>query len=398
MEPADKYKTDVEAVARIKAVPSILDVVCMTTGLGFAAVARVTDDSWIACGVRDTIQFGLQPGGELKLDTTICNDIRQTHRLVVIDHVAEDPEFCNHPTPAMYGFQSYISVPITLPDGTFFGTLCGIDIKPIRLNTPATIGMFKLYAEMIGFQLQAHLNIASSAALLSDERRTSQLREQFIAVLGHDLRNPLAAIGGGVELIARTPLNDRAAAIVPMVKSSISRMAELIDNVLDFARGRLGDGLTLTRAAWDIGPIITHVVDELQSSQLDRKIETEFSLNGPVDCDRIRLSQLVSNLVANALTHGAADSPVLVRAATDRYSLEISVANAGEQIPPAALDRLFEPFERGAGNPSQQGLGLGLYIATQIAKAHGGTLTAESSPQQTRFIFRMPLQVPSFPT
>ena len=133
---------DIAAIGRIASIPTILDVVCLTTGLGFAAVARVTDDRWIACGVRDTIEFGLQPGGELKLETTICNDIRQSRKLVVIDHVAEDPEFKHHPTPAMYGFQSYISVPIVLPDGTFFGTLCGVDTKPIRLNTPQTIGMF----------------------------------------------------------------------------------------------------------------------------------------------------------------------------------------------------------------------------------------------------------------
>ncbi|MCW6511549.1 GAF domain-containing sensor histidine kinase [Lichenifustis flavocetrariae] len=391
MEPDEKFNADIELVSRIKAIPTILDVVCLTTGLGFAAVARVTEDSWIACGVRDTIEFGLQPGGELKLDTTICNDIRQTRKLVVIDNVVDDPEFCNHPTPAMYGFQSYISVPITLPDGTFFGTLCGIDAKPIRLNTPATIGMFTLYAEMIGFQLQAHLNLTASAAILLDERRTSELREQFIAVLGHDLRNPLAAIGGGVELIAKTPLNDRAAKIVPMVQSSIARMAGLIDNVMDFARGRLGTGLTLTRAKWDVASLIGQVVSELQSSQPDRLIQTELGLDGPVDCDGSRLSQLVSNLVANALTHGAAESPVHVTAIAKNGILVICVSNAGEQIPPAALERLFEPFERGAMKPSQQGLGLGLYIATQIAKAHGGALSADSTPEETRFVFRMPL-------
>ena len=191
------------------------------------------------------------------------------------------------------------------------------------------------------------------------------------------------------KMIARTPLDDKAALIVPLVQSSIARMAGLIDNVLDFARGRLGDGLTLTRASWNLETIILQAVTELQTSQPDRRIETEFFLHGPVDCDGSRLAQIVSNLVANALTHGAADIPVQVRATDAHGIVEISVSNGGAPISPLALERLFEPFERGAVKPGQQGLGLGLYIATQIAEAHGGTLSAESSPEETRFTFRM---------
>jgi GAF domain-containing protein len=104
--------------------------------MGFAAVARVTEDRWIACAVRDEIEFGLKPGGELKVETTICNEIRASGDRVVIDHVSQDEAFCRHPTPAMYGFQSYISVPIRRRNGAFFGTLCAIDPRPARLNTP----------------------------------------------------------------------------------------------------------------------------------------------------------------------------------------------------------------------------------------------------------------------
>src|ERR1700691_3905587 len=114
---ADDLLADVAAVNRIDAVPIILEVVCRTTGMGFAAVARVTEDRWIACSVRDEIEFGLKPGGELKVETTLCHEIRQSGKPVVIDHVAEDDCYSGHPTPALYGFQSYISMPIVLPDG-----------------------------------------------------------------------------------------------------------------------------------------------------------------------------------------------------------------------------------------------------------------------------------------
>jgi GAF domain-containing protein len=124
---AHAFLADIVAVQDIAAVPTILEVVCRLTGMGFAAVARVTEDHWVTCGVRDDIGFGLKPGSELRVETTICHEIRQSGTAVVIDHVAEDAAFRGHPTPAMYGFQSYISVPILLPNGSFFGTLCAID-------------------------------------------------------------------------------------------------------------------------------------------------------------------------------------------------------------------------------------------------------------------------------
>src|ERR1700734_3878203 len=183
------FQTDIESVRRIKAVPTILDVVCRTTGMRFAAVARVTEDRWVACSVLDEIDFGLKPGGELQVETTICHQIRQCREAVVINHVAEDEVWRQHPTPAMYGFQSYISMPIILADGTFFGTLCAIDPRPARVNTPEIIGMFRLFAELIAIHLDATDRVAASEARLLSERETSELREQFIAVLGHDLRN-----------------------------------------------------------------------------------------------------------------------------------------------------------------------------------------------------------------
>jgi signal transduction histidine kinase len=370
----------------------ILEVVCRTTGMGFAAVARVTEDRWVACAVRDEIQFGLQPGGELKVETTICDQIRGSGLPVVIDHVAGDEAFCRHPTPAMYGFQSYISMPIVLADGSFFGTLCAIDPRPARLNNPETIGMFKLFAELIGFHLNAGERLAASEATLLDERKTSELREQFIAVLGHDLRNPLASINAGARMLLKEPLTPKGSTLVGLIQSSIGRMAELIDNVLDFAHGRLGGGLTLERDAHvSLGEVLEQVVDELRTAWPERRIETQLAMTKTVSCDRARMAQLLSNLVANALTHGASGEPILVRASTQDGTFELSVANQGDPIPSSTLERLFQPFFRVAARPSQQGLGLGLYIASEIARAHGGSLDVTSDQQETRFTFRMPL-------
>jgi transcriptional regulator with XRE-family HTH domain len=149
----DNIKADVEAISRIAIVPKLLEIICRTTGMGFAAVARVTENKWVACSVRDEIAFGLVPGSELKLETTICHEIRKNGRAVIIDEVVKDEVFSHHHTPAMYGFQSYISMPIIMLDGTFFGTLCAIDPKPAKLNNPETIKLFKLFADLISFHL-----------------------------------------------------------------------------------------------------------------------------------------------------------------------------------------------------------------------------------------------------
>jgi GAF domain-containing protein len=163
--------------------------------MGFAAVARVTADRWVCLAVNDEINFGIKPGGELKVETTICREVRDQREAVVIDHVAEDELYCGHPTPAMYGFQSYISMPIFLKNGGFFGTLCAIDPRPARLKNEGVIGMFRLFADLIAFQLEANQRVATAEADLFDAQAASELREQFLlslaticAIRSHPLR------------------------------------------------------------------------------------------------------------------------------------------------------------------------------------------------------------------
>ncbi len=388
----DSFAADVAAVANIKAVPTILDIVCRSTGMRFAAVARVTKASWVACAVRDDFAFGLQPGGELQIETTICQEIRQSRKPVIIDHVAADPIYGKHPAPAHHGLQSYISVPIILPDGSFFGTLCAIDPAPRAIKTPETLAMFEMFAEVIGLQLHAADKVADSEVLLIEERKTLALREQFIGVLGHDLRNPLTGILGGMEMLQKNPLNARAAQWAKMVVASASRMAELIDVVMDFSRSRLGGGLTLERHLHEeVELVLRETVTRLQTGNARREIETHFDVPVPLYCDLKRLAQLTSNLVGNALTHGDPDKPIILAAVAADSCFEISVANGGAPIPLAALASIFEPFSGGAVQPSRDRLGLGLYISQQIALAHGGELTVSSTPEATKFTFRMPL-------
>jgi len=381
----DNPAAAVDAIAQISAVPTILDVVCRTTGMRFAAVARVTADRWIACGVQDNLAFGLEPGGELQIETTICNEIRDHRELVIIDNVAEDPAYSGHHTPAIYGLQSYISVPITLGDGSFFGTLCAIDTVPRKLNTPEIAGMFQLFANLIAFHLDAHERI-------DQERQGSELREQFIAVLGHDLRNPLASLDAGTRMLQRSVTDDKGKTVLGLMQNSISRMSGLIDNVLDFARGRLGGGIAIEQAdRVPLRPVMEQVIAELRMANPDRRIEADLT-EAMVRCDEGRIGQLLSNLLANALTHGDPEAPIRVRSALSGGRFELAVSNAGEAIPEAVVKDLFKPFVRASAKANLQGLGLGLYIASEIAKAHKGRLVVTSTPDETCFTFQMPQQ------
>ncbi|WP_336970984.1 GAF domain-containing protein [Sphingobium aromaticiconvertens] len=155
-----------QAVARTDddAIRAILEDVCRITQMGFAAVARVTEDRWIACQVLDKIEFGLDPGDELKIKTTICDDIRQSGAYVVIDHVDLDMDWRTHHTPMLYGFKSYASFPILLADGSFYGTLCAIDPNPKSVSGAEVVTAMQAHAQKVAEIVSARIDIASSEA------------------------------------------------------------------------------------------------------------------------------------------------------------------------------------------------------------------------------------------
>ncbi len=384
---------DIAAINRIEAVPTILRAVAHATGLRFAAVVRVSDSRWTACAVYDEIDFGLQAGSELALETTLCNEIRQSGKPLLFGQASTHPVFASHPTPAFYGFESYISVPIVRSDGCFFGTLCALDPLPARLDDPHVLQTLELFAQLIAAQLDTEDRLARSDEELSASHGRARLREQFIAVLGHDLRNPLQAISMAAEMLLLDPLPATAQRNVRRIQGSVERMSDLVHDILDFARGRLGGGIPVALHAHDdLAAELQQVVTENRIAHPGRTIEAQFALDRVVICDHNRLAQLLDNLLANALAHGLPDQPVRVVARCENDQLELSVQNGGVAIAAAKLRRLFPPFSRILSDEPGPGLGLGLFIAAEIAKAHLGTLSVTSTDSEgTCFTFRMPV-------
>ena len=227
-------------------------------------------------------------------------------------------------------------------------------------------------------------------AQVTAHEKAALLRDQFMAVLGHDIRNPLAALAAGVRLLdRREQLSEEGLSVIREMNGSLDRASALVNDLLDLARGSLGGGFIVGRENGALTPVLEQVVAEIRQIAPDRRIESRIAIDDPVYCDRGRIGQLASNLLANALTHGAVNEPVRFEAETRGGWFQLSVANGGKPIPKEVRDQLFQPFFRGANRPSQNGLGLGLYIASEIAKAHEGKLEVSSTDELTRFTFVM---------
>ncbi|AXA92865.1 GAF domain-containing sensor histidine kinase [Massilia sp. YMA4] len=381
----------VQAVQALPSVPDILSVMAEMTGLRFVCVAHVTETNWTTCAVLDKLGFGLLPGDELDVRTTLCRSVRAANATIVIDHVSADDLFHNHPTPRQYGFESYVSIPIYGIDGEFFGTLCGLDPRPLPLSESKTLKSLVLFAQLISKQLAAERRYADRNSELSDEKETAVLREQFIAVLGHDIRTPLSSILHGAEILLQAGGDERTRTIARTMQRSGQRIARMIDDVLDFTRGRLGGGIGLdARPVGDLDEALQQVVAECQNEHPEQRIEAAIDVPGTVWCNRDRVAQVLANLLANALRYGRKDAPVRVQATLTEGAFRLVVANEGETIDPAKLGKLFQPYWRDDDGQPRRGLGLGLYIASEIAHAHGGLLEVMSSQGHTAFTFSIP--------
>lgn len=382
---------DISTIAKVEAVPLILNMVKHVTGMRFAAIARVTETRWVACAVDDSIDFGLMPGGELVLETTICHEIRQHHKPVIFKHASEHPVYSAHHTPRTYGLESYVSIPIIRTNGDFFGTLCAIDEVPARFDEDAVCKTLTLFAQLIAVQLDVLADLEAKTIELANAAETGIVREQFIAVLGHDLRSPLSAISMSADLLEAKLPAGREQQLAIAIRQSSQRMNHLIEDVLDFSRAKLGGGIPVKRTLVDnLGDVFTAVINEIMMSHPNVTIRQEVVISPGVFCDAGRMGQLLSNLLGNAVAHGARDCPIDVSASMQENHIVLSVMNHGPEIPDVLLPLLFQPFKRAAGGRGE-GLGLGLYIASQIVAGHNGTLSVTSTPEDgTRFIARFP--------
>lgn len=229
---------------------------------------------------------------------------------------------------------------------------------------------------------------------LEELKAALSLNELFVAVLGHDLRNPLSAVLNGAELVSRISTDAVVQSAAGRIKSSSNRMADMVDQLLDVARIRAG-GLILRPEKANLDTLCRSIVEELAGA--NPRAVVQISTAGDMNCeaDASRMSQVMSNLLCNALQHGTPNSPVeLELDGTSAAEIRFSITNAGA-IPQEALPGIFQPFySRHAINRPNQGLGLGLYIVKMFVECHGGTVSVASDDgDRTRFTVTLPRHV-----
>lgn len=297
----------------------------------------------------------------------------------MIENASEHPEFRDHPGLALYGIESYVAVPLERRNGDVFGTLCALDPRPSS-ELEQHLEIFHLLADLIAFQLEAEELSAS--------------RERFLGVLGHDLRSPLQVITLSAHTLLELEQREPATQALRRILRGAERIEALVGDLLDFARGRFGEGLVIDRRPLDVADLLERAIDELRARHPKRELRFRNPGTRSARWDGERVVQLVVNLVENALAHSPPESMVTVGVEIVEDRARLMVHNFGKPIPPQLVTRIFQPFSQASeqATGSRSGLGLGLYIASQIAHAHGGDITVTSSAEDgTRFLVTLPL-------
>jgi signal transduction histidine kinase len=214
----------------------------------------------------------------------------------------------------------------------------------------------------------------------------------MLGIVGHDLRNPLAAMAVGIDLLRMRITDPDSERVLGRLENSARRMTTIVDQLLDVTRARLGAGIPVEPRALRLRPLIAGVLDELRLVYRTTAFELSGDdIEGVWDGDR--LGQVVSNLASNAAQYGKAGGPIVVDLACTGGVATIAISNPirNAPIPRDALDAMFDPFQRGYSGEHPGGLGLGLYIVREIVRAHGGTIDVTSSAAGTRFCVALPM-------
>lgn len=246
--------------------------------------------------------------------------------------------------------------------------------------------------DIIRFNEAIDQALAESVAFFSAE--VDQARNLFLGVLGHDLRNPLQTIQMTASYLAALNAGCKVSEAADRLINSGRHMQALLDDLLDYNHSKLGPGILITPGDADLGQVCANALDLLRVANPGRRIDLEVHGDTRGNWDSQRLQQLLGNLVRNAVKYGAADVPVHVGLNGDAEGVILEVRNSGPVIKQPDLDRIFDPLKRGADNENKRdadgSLGLGLYIAREIAKGHGGSIEARSDETETAFAVRLP--------
>jgi PAS domain S-box-containing protein len=300
-----------------------------------------------------------------------------------LDAVARDAE--HRAALEVLGPRSAVIVPL-VARGRKLGVLNLTSSMAGRMSLPAMLEIARGVADRAAIAID-------NARLLREAHEAVRVREDVVAIVSHDLRNPLNAISlASLSLLRSDPLTEAQSRGLRRIVSAADRAHRMIRDLLDFTQARAGGAIPIHPRPVDLHELTRSVVDEVHLANPGRDIHVETRGDGRGEFDEDRLAQLITNLVGNALQHSPAGTPVRVSSRAEDSGLTLSVHNAGEPIPPGLLPVIFEPYRRGAVAALGRGsIGLGLYISRQIVLGHGGRIDVRSSEEEgTTFTVWLP--------
>lgn len=390
---SDAIRRDVESVARLTSIPTILAAMREVTGLRFGVIARVTKSEWVACAVYDELEFGLHAGDPLAIETTFCSEVHATNKPVVMNDALASEKYCMSPVPKMFGFRSYISVPIFLSDGTNYGTVCALDRDPADVENARVISALSLFGQLIGQQLEAAERAHELQRAHESLKRRNEQLATFASVASHDLRSPLRGIGN-LAMWLEEELSDTKSAqstrdLVKQMSTSVRRMSSLVDGVLEYASAG-EDAVRLTDVK------LKELVDGISElyAPLNARIVGE-GLERVVRVKKVPLQHVITNLVDNGIKHAQrADAQITISFDVIDHELRCSVADNGPGIAAEHHERVWKLFQSlEASSNNERVTGVGLAIVKKLVENEGGRVWIESEAGEgSRFCFTWPLR------
>jgi signal transduction histidine kinase len=268
-------------------------------------------------------------------------------------------------------------------------------VKPVNADVlrGKVRNLIALYEQGLELERRAALLLQQQDRLI-EAGLVARRQDTNIGIVAHDLRNPLGVVTMAAHTLRNLPdLPPQARKLGERIDRSANRMALMISDILDFTRGHLGGGIPVSTQPIDFDVVSRSIVEEVAAAHSTANIEIQVSGDLRVSWDRARVEQALSNLLANAVQHGRGNKATLLIVGDDPNELVVQVHNEGDPIPPDQIPTLFEAFRKGTKSPA--GLGLGLFIVREIARAHGGDVEVESSIGGTTFTMRLPRRVAS---
>jgi signal transduction histidine kinase len=257
------------------------------------------------------------------------------------------------------------------------------------------VDMNGMMSDMIRFNEAVDQALAESVARYENLVKRSQ--NMFLAILGHDLRNPLGTLVTGSSFVMQaTDIPPRYILVATRMFSSAKRMSKLVNDLIDFTRTHLGPGMPIRVRQGSLEAVCEQVVDELRTFHPERRIELQMPPQLDAVFDDGRVAQMLSNLIGNAIQYGSVDTPVKVTLDGNDDNIVVVVNNQGRPIPPDKISCIFEPLVRVAANlhsdhAERTSLGIGLFITREIVHAHGGQISVTSDAEDgTSFTVTMP--------